>query len=389
MLQYYSADWIFPVNSAPIQNGVVEVYQSGTISRILDKGHADLIHVKDIIKFEGALVPGFINTHCHLELSHMLGAVPEKTGIVDFVQNIIKNRDLDGEAILSAMDDADQQMFHNGIVAVGDISNQILSKPIKEKSRIFYHTFVEAMGFNPARAASIMQHAMQVKEGFAPLKASVVPHAPYSVSPELFKLIHDQAISDDNFISIHNQESPAEESFFIDKTGDFLKLYTFLGLDISFFEATGKTSVQSYLPYLKQLKILLVHNTFTNTDDINFVKQQDVEVYWCLCPGANLYIEDALPNVDLLINKGLKITLGTDSLASNHQLNILKEMQILQQHKQVPFNRLLQWATLNGAEFLGLSEHLGSIEPGKTPGLNLIQLSEDFIIKNDLVQKII
>lgn len=388
MLIYFSADWIFPVSSAPIPGGVVAVNADGEIKKIFTQ-QEDSKPGLEITYHKGAIVPGFINTHCHLELSHMLGKIPEHTGLVEFVQSIIKSRQSDIEEIRLAMINANQQMIANGIVAVGDISNQIFSKEIKADSEIHYHTFVEAMGFNPERAETIMDYANSIKNDFSPLPASVVPHAPYSVSPELFALINRAAEANDASLSVHNQESTNENTFFESKTGNFLNLYKLLGLDISFFQPTAKTSLQSWLPYIKKQKTLLVHNTVSSKADIEFAKQTHNDLYWCLCPQANLYIENTLPNVDLLMEENVKITLGTDSLASNHQLNILAEMQTMQKLKNVAFEKLLSWATKNGAEFLALDHRLGTIEVGKKPGLNLIQLSEDFIIQSDKVKKLI
>lgn len=388
MLKYFSADWIFPVNSLPIRNGVVGVNLDGKIEKILTE---DIAKQPDLVieKFRGAIVPGFINTHCHLELSHMLGQIPKHTGLVNFVQSIITNRQSDAKTVILAMQNANQQLYDNGIVVVGDISNQVISKQIKETSKIYYHTFVEAMSFNPERAKAVMDYAISIKNEFLPLPATVVPHAPYSVSAELFELIYQAANKENAFLSVHNQETGDENAFFENKGGRFLELYNFLGLDISFFQPSGKTSFQTWLPYIKGQKTLLVHNTVTSQEDVAFAKKNHSDLYWCLCPQANLYIENSLPNVELFINEDIKITLGTDSLASNHQLNILSEMKTLQEHKQIDFKKLLQWATINGAEFLELDKQFGTIEIGKKPGLNLIQLSEDFIIQSDKVIKLI
>ena len=134
---------------------------------------------------------------------------------------------------------------------------------------------------------------------------------------------------------------------------------------------------------------LLVHNTFSNKADIDFAKTQHQKLYWCLCPNANLYIENALPDVDLFKNEAVKITLGTDSLASNHQLSILAEMQTLQNHKNISFEESLTWATLNGAEFLGIDKQYGSLSVGKKPGINLIKLGFDQKIENCKVERIV
>lgn len=388
MLKYFSADWIFPVKTSPIKNGVISVSLDGEINEILTADIAETRNLK-VERYKGSIVPGFINTHCHLELSHLLSQIPERTGLVEFVQSIIKSRHADSEQINTAMQNADAEMLENGIVAVGDISNQTASKEIKQNSKIYYYTFVEAMGFNPERANAIMEYATGIKNEFSPLPASVVPHAPYSVSHELFSLINEVAEKEETLISVHNQETTDENDFFNSKSGGFLELYKFLGLDIAFFEPSRKTSLQSWLPYVKKQKTLLVHNTVSSKADVEFAKQSHPDLYWCLCPQANLYIENSLPDVNLFIEEGIKITLGTDSLASNHQLNILSEMKTLQQHKNIAFENLLLWATFNGAEFLGLNDRFGSIEVGKIPGLNLIQLSEDFVIESEKVTKLI
>ncbi len=389
MIQYISANVVYPVSHASIPNGVLGLANDGTILEILTAKQAVAKQIVNLIKYDGVLVPGFINTHCHLELSHLLGKTAQNTGLVSFLQNIITQREAKNEEILAAMQLADAAMLANGIVAVGDISNKICSKQVKENSKIYYHTFIEVMGFNPANAEKIFNNALQLKQDFEPLTTAIVPHAPYSVANKLFKAIANFALTTANKLSIHNQESEAENEFFKTKTGNFLNLYQFLGLTIPFFKATGKTSLQSYLPKLpKNEAALLVHNTFTSKADVLFAEKKHPNLYWCLCPNANLYIENALPNVALLQRLNVKITLGTDSLASNQQLNILAEMQTLQQQKGIVFTDLLKWATLNGAAFLGIKDKYGSFEVGKKPGINLIKLNEKEQIISVKIQKI-
>lgn len=373
-----SASWIYPVSSAPLENGVIAVSNDGTITAILTAAQAKQQHIQDIQHYDGIIVPGFINTHCHLELSHLAGKIPMYTGLPGFVQKIMQQREAAADEITQAMVKADAEMYANGIVAIGDISNQLISKPVKLNSKIYYHTFIEVMGFNPANAAEIIERAENTKLAFAPLKTTIVPHAPYSVSSVLFEGINRVSGKAGECLTIHNQETAEENIFFETKTGHFLKLYDFLGLDISFFNAGSKTSLQTYLPYLsREPKVLMVHNTFTSMEDIIFAGNTHPNLYWCLCPNANMYIEERLPDVQSLRNAALKITLGTDSLASNHQLSILAEMQTLQEQKAVPFTELLEWATINGAAFLGIDNRFGSLEKGKKPGINLIELMDN------------
>lgn len=373
MPRYISADYIFPISSEPIQDGIIMLDESG---EILDLFHPDQISPQNsaIEYHEGIIVPGFINTHCHLELSHMLGKISQGTGLVDFVKSVISRRAADEDAVLEAMKVADQNMFDNGIVAVGDISNIDLSALVKRDSQIFYHTFIELLGFDPKRAETVFQKALELQEKFAPLKASIVPHAPYSVSKALFQRLKSYSEVHENLFSMHNQESEPENEFFKDKKGPFIDFYKILNLNIDFFEAQGLSSLQSILPFLPDnQKLLLVHNTFTNADDIAKAKESGKSLNWCFCPNANLYIEGQLPEIELFINSGFNITLGTDSLASNQRLCILSEMQsIKKQYPNLPTSELLRWATINGAQFLGIEKTFGSIEKGKKPGLNLI-----------------
>jgi cytosine/adenosine deaminase-related metal-dependent hydrolase len=382
MISYLSASWVYSVSKPPLKNGVIALRKDGTIEEVLSGEDAKAKNIQDIQYYEGILVPGLVNTHCHLELSHLKGKIPMHTGLPGFVRQVIRQRHSSAEEIETAMQHADEEMYMNGIVAAGDISNQSVSKGVKLQSRIYYHTFVEAMGFNPAKAGEIIAEAKLTQEAFSPLKATIVPHAPYSVSAELFNEINAISGISGGSVSIHNQETADENAFFESKSGHFLQLYDFLGLDISFFKAQGKSSLQTYLPLLSAApRTLLVHNTFTNKADLEFAAAAHPFLFWCLCPNANLYIENRLPDVAMLKRAGLKLTLGTDSLASNHQLSILAEMYSLQEASDVSFDELLSWGTLNGAAFLGIDAMYGSFEKGKKPGVNLITETEDGRLK--------
>lgn len=119
---------------------------------------------------------------------------------------------------------------------------------------------------------------------------------------------------------------------------------------------------------------LFVHNTLTTRDDLRAAQNWSPNTYWASCPNANLYIENRLPDYQAFINTGARLTLGTDSLTSNWQLSILEEMKTIARYQSyVPFETLLRWATLNGAQALGLDNMLGSLEPGKIPGVLLLE----------------
>ncbi|EHQ28332.1 amidohydrolase family protein [Mucilaginibacter paludis] len=380
-MKKFKADYIFPVNADPIKNGIVTVDDSGQIVA-LDDGVSNQGNDIKIEKLEGIICPGFINTHCHVELSHLKSKITAKKGLVNFIKEVQTHRHADEIAILDAAKAADQEMYQNGIVAVGDIANSAATIQLKNESKLYYHTFIEVFSFLPSRAQAVFNDALALCNQFKSLPCSVTPHAPYSVSKELFRSINKLSEERPNLISIHNQESQEENKLYRYKLGEFIDLYNFFKIDISFFRPQARNSIQTVVPLLtNKQNILLVHNTFTNLKDIYFVKRFDRKINWCFCPNANLYIEDQLPKIDLFLDQGFNITLGTDSLASNYKLCILSEMRTIQDNfTGISFAQMLPWATLNGAKFLGIADDKGSIEVGKTPGLNLITGLDNFRI---------
>ena len=204
-------------------------------------------------------------------------------------------------------------------------------------------------------------------------RQSLVPHAPYSVSPRLWTLLSEHFES--HTISMHNQETPAENEFFQTKTGSFLGMYERTKVSLDFFEATGLSSLQSVLPVLKNATTsILVHNSFTNAEDIDAVRNKMPNTFWCLCPNANQYIEQTMPPIELLRSEKANIVIGTDSYASNWSLSVLDELKTIQKHNPtIPVSEMLQWATLNGARALQMDKHLGSFEKGKKPGVVLLK----------------
>lgn len=327
----------------------------------------------DVQELTGWLSPGFVNAHCHIELSHLKGAIPQHTGLPAFVQQIVQGREAEQVVIETAMAAAASELYETGTVAVGDICNTTHSIAMKQQSPLYWHNFVEVSGFIDATAASRLAAAEAVLGAFKAAgfenSSSLVPHAPYSVSRTLFQLINEKTAG--QIISIHNQETRAENELFELGTGGFLTLYDQLGIDISGFHPTGASSLQSWIAsFNNSQQIISVHNTFTNAADLEIAKHIQ---HFCVCIQANLYIENSLPPLLLLQQQHRNMVVGTDSLASNTSLNIWNELQTIREHfPTIPLEILLQWATSNGAAALNISDRFGSFEKGKKPGLVLI-----------------
>jgi aminodeoxyfutalosine deaminase len=383
----------------------------GTIVGIVPETEAG----DDIQVVSGLLCPGFVNAHCHLELSHLLGAIPEGTGLIPFLQAVPKLRQYPPEEIQAAMAQAAESMYQNGIVAVGDICNTADSLAIKQQSPLHWHNFIETIGFSNEKAAERFAWSKAIYDQFEsrhPGRNTLVPHAPYSVSERLFGLLNEASAG--KIVSIHSQESDAENEWYRFKTGPLEQLYQGMGIDTDFFQPSGKSSLQTVWPWMgKAGQVLLVHNVTIGNDELRMLnderrimnisasKAEDTppnsqfpipnsshssfpirhSPFHILCPLANRYIQNALPPVELLRQHGCTIALGTDSLASNHQLSIWAEVQVLQTaFPHIPLAEMLQWATLNGAKALGIEDMLGSFEKGKKPGVVCVDNGANLLI---------
>jgi cytosine/adenosine deaminase-related metal-dependent hydrolase len=383
----FKADYLFTGFELAAPDAVLITAGDGIVEGIVPAAEAG----EDVETFHGLLSPGFINCHCHLELSHLKGRLPEGGGLVDFLSAVIRGRgQADGE-VEAAIAAAEQEMLDGGIVAVGDICNTTDTIPQKANGRLYYHNFIETMGFIEGSAANRFAHSVGVFNSFAeayaiPIESnSIVPHAPYSVSAALFRLI--AGFPGNHLVTIHNQESEAENEFLLGGKGDFLRLYQLLGLDVSFFHGTGKRSLEGYLPFFgRNQTLILVHNVATTAADLiaaggdmmtgggGEISGGGPDHYFCLCPNANLYIGGRLPDIGVLLGRGDRLVVGTDSLASNHQLSILEELKTLQRaFPELSTPTLLRWATANGARALQLEALLGSFSAGMQPGVLLIE----------------
>jgi cytosine/adenosine deaminase-related metal-dependent hydrolase len=352
----------------------------GTIEAIVSVESAG----DNIELLDGILTPGLINSHCHLELSHLKNVIPPHTGLVEFLCSVVTKRGFAAEVVQAAIEQAEQEMYSNGIAAVGDICNTADAVKVKQQSRMRWQSFIEVLSFTDEKAVDNMGHYQSVLDAHtaalpAPHRSVLTPHAPYSISPKTFDLLNDATAG--QIISVHNQEHPAEDELYKTGGGDYLKLFRIFGVEKSPFPVTGKSSLQSYLPHFtKGQTIFLIHNTYMPPEDIAFANRYAAEnglkLVYCFCPNANLYIENKLPVVNNFTEKNCHIVLGTDSYSSNWQLSIAKEIQALQQHfPSLSLATILQWATSNGAKALGWIDDLGSFEKGKRPGVTL--LTED------------
>jgi cytosine/adenosine deaminase-related metal-dependent hydrolase len=379
-LQKFKADQLFDGYCFHNESKVLITDESGKVMDIVQETDAG----EDIQVFNGILSPGLINCHCHLELSHLKNVIPPHTGLIEFLCSVVTKRDFAPDIIQEEIKKAEKEMYDNGIVAVGDIGNSADTAEVKSNSKIRWQNFVEVLSFTDDKAQENFSFYSSVADKLSTIlkkssvnhRTTLVPHAPYSISPETFRMIN--AATEGQVISIHNQEHPAEDELYKTGGGEYLKLFKIFGLSSSPFPVTGKSSIRSILPYFnKGQTIFLIHNTYMPEEDVQWANEyagaNGLQLVYCLCINANLYIENKVPPVDMLLRNRCTIVLGTDSYSSNWQLSITSEMKsITDRFPTIPAEKIFQWATLEGAKALRWDDELGSFEKNKRPGIALI-----------------
>ena len=336
------------------------------------------IQGSEIEHYDGIIAPGFVNAHCHLELSHLFSQIDPKTGLIEFLKQVIaKRNNFNKKEQEDAAIEADFKMWESGIVAVGDISNIDTAFKTKANSKIYYHTFIELIGLNPLHSETIFEKGLSLLKELENynLIGSLAAHAPFSSSKLLINKIANYNGLNNLAFSIHNQESEEETKFFAGRPSGINDLFDYLNIDINWFKPPKTSSLLSYLDVIPNKKSLLVHNTFCKEEDIITSKHKFIN--WCFCPGANLFIENTLPNYDLFLNHNQNWCIGTDSLASNQKLDMCFEASILlAKSPSISIESILKALTYNGAKALGIEDKFGKLIIGKNTGLNLIQLSD-------------
>jgi cytosine/adenosine deaminase-related metal-dependent hydrolase len=372
-MKHFSAQYTITNSGPPLKRAVLITEDDGTIVSIEDT-EGDLKEKYSTEFHNGIIIPGFVNCHCHLELSHLKDNAPEREGLGGFIEHIRNIREHKKEEIFSGMCAADKQMYDNGIVLCADICNTSGSFALKKESRIKYINLLEVFGLDPEKAfkrfeevAGIAQKAKEMD-----LDYSIVPHSVYSMSLTLFRLLRIESAGN-KVTSVHYMESAEEEDFIKNRTGSLMSSYRRSGL-LPFRLETVMSHKDAVLNEITRSgNLILVHNTFADRSTIRKVKERE-RLFWCLCPNSNIRIENKIPPLSLLLEEGCDLVIGTDSLASNSCLSILEELKTLQSNfPEITLRELISWATLNGANALDKADEFGKIETGMKPGLLLLQ----------------
>jgi cytosine/adenosine deaminase-related metal-dependent hydrolase len=362
------ARWILPVSRSPLENGMVVIQGNRIVSvEPLSQKRPDFYFE------DAAITPGFVNAHTHLDLTGLRGCCPAKDDFTDWLRDVIRHRrERSSEAVTADIALGVAESIACGTTLLGDISSGGLSWPILTSAPVRSVIFLELLGLTKERSAEAQEAASSwlQRQGGAINRCipGLSPHAPYSVHVELFAKAADLANRYDLPLAIHLAESREELRLLSRHDGPFVPFLQGLGA----WNPEGLIeSPQAVIKLCQGARTLLIHGNYLERS--LELPPNHTDVY---CPRIHAAFGHETHPFRELLQHGVRVALGTDSLASNPDLNLFSEARFL--HHSFPDlggDLLLRMATLSGAEAFGLDKETGSLEPGKSADLAVMPLN--------------
>ncbi|HEX4348621.1 MAG TPA: amidohydrolase family protein [Vicinamibacterales bacterium] len=384
MIRYHAA-WVLPIAEPPIRDGWVAV-DRGRVVAVGRRGPGDTRSesgVDDVDLGHVALMPGLVNAHTHLELSYMLDDVPPAPDFVTWIRTVVETRreqpDPRAPKILDAVERGIRESIESGTAVVGDISNTLVTFEPLAGSALAGVVFFEILRFNAPDPGAVVEHARQSIEALVPterVRASLAAHAPYSVAPLVFRAIR-QAVDRNPFApcSVHLSESPAEVEFIKSGTGPWRQFLE----DVGAWNPSWVAPAVSPVEYLEangflHERVLAVHGVQMTEKDLACLVKRGVTLV--TCPRSNGHTGAGAPPIGQFYKSGVRVAVGTDSLASAPDLNVFAELATMRAlEPSIPASVLLESATRNGARALGFEADYGTIEAGKRSRLLVVSVT--------------
>jgi len=379
-LTRYRAAWILPIASPPIQNGWVDV-AGGRVTAVgcADAPVAIAPHPgpsrAERELGDAVILPGLVNAHTHLELSYLRDAVPPASTFLDWIRNVVRLRrtqpDPRSPTILDAVDRGIAESHASGTLLVGDISNTLVTVDALMRSELSAVVFYELLRFNCPDPDAIVDEALARLAALTlndAVRVGLAAHAPYSVAPALFQSIRRAA--DRNLrvpYSVHLSESREEVQFIDRGDGPWRTFLEEAGVWDPDWRSSGESPVQ-YLSRHEFLgpRVLVVHGVQMPATDLRSLAATGATLV--TCPRSNQQTGAGVPPIASFYESGVRVAIGTDSLASTPDLNLFTELAAVRAvTTSVPARAILDSATRTGARALGFEDY-GTIEPGiRTP----------------------
>ncbi len=374
------ADAILPGEERPLPDGAVVVDERGVI---LDVGRAAEVLPRHagapVEHIRGALMPGLVNAHAHVELSALRGKISGGSGFVPWLERMMGIRATEQpEEDPAAIEQAAAELESFGTAAIGDVTNTLSTAHALARHGIGGIVFHEIARLDSVRAfarLAEMKNDFDTSEIDWPtpdLAYAPAPHTVYTTHPDAVRAVLIAARARGVKTTVHLAEHPAERTFLLEGRGPFVDFARKMGLTIDGFPVPHKGPIDYAMDLgLLAPDVLLVHLTDVRARELDLIAASGAPVV--LCPRSNLFIEVKLPPLVEMLAAGLTPALGTDSLASNLSLDVLAEARALaDRFPSVPKGVLTDMATAGGARALGRSD-LGRLARGRQPGVLAIE----------------
>jgi cytosine/adenosine deaminase-related metal-dependent hydrolase len=385
----YHASWILPISEPPIHDGWFVADQGriaaygayGAVTRRApahtESGEVDLGRV--------AVLPGLVNAHTHLELSYLRDEVAPTPDFPTWVRAVMAARrrrsSPQAPEILDAVERAIAEASAYGTAVVGDIGNTLVSFGPLARSPLAGVVFFEILGFNATDPGDLVEHARREIEALPPserVRASLAAHAPHTVAPLVLRAIR-RALERDPFApcSVHLSESIEEVEFIRTGGGPWRQLLEDAGAWNAAWSAPGVSPVQflDESGFLDK-RVLAVHGVQMTPDDLSRMAARGTTLV--TCPRSNGHTGAGAPPIEDFYASGVRVAIGTDSLASAPDLSVFAELATLRAlAPSVSASSLLASATIEGARALGFDADYGTIEPGKSARLLAVDIPTD------------
>ena len=372
------ADWVLPVTSPPIKDGIV-LTDGKAIKAVGSGKELSKFPYDEIIDCSGKIIlPGFVNAHSHLELTGFRGKIKKGLPFTDWARKVVSIRkDITENEIATAIKDGLDELILSGVTSVGDFSQTGITARILREKGLRGTVFLEFVGFNPEQKDEKLRQLKELlnyeidsklithHSSLITVNFGIAPHAPYSVSKELLKESYSFAQEKRLPLSIHISEMPEEVEFIKNGSGSMKDLLIDFGVWNDSWIPPQTTPVQ----YLHNLRILKgttgIHLNIVTEDDISILKENNVSVVYC--PGSNRWFgRNWKYPLREFLNNDINVAIGTDSLSSNEKLNMFHEMRVVKENfPDLENNIILKMATVNGAKAIGFGGEIGEIAIGR------------------------
>ncbi|MCA9111258.1 MAG: amidohydrolase family protein [Planctomycetaceae bacterium] len=367
------ARWLFPVDGPPIEDGLITI-ESGRIVSLNSGPDASAIDLGNV-----AIIPGLVNTHTHLEFSDLTRPLIPAQPFPEWIRSLVGHRQQRPADRREAIDRGLRECVSTGCTLIGEIATDDTTVERLSAGTPQGAVFRELLGIGDEAYTERLEIARQFL-GQASSSLYVIrglsPHAPYSLSEEFFRQLIDLAVERESPVAMHLAETHEELELLRQGTGLLAEMLKDFGVWRDRFWMPGG-SVGAYLEELSRAgQALVVHGNYLNIEEIEFLATQP-QMTVVYCPRTHHFFGHRNHPWRRMLESGVNVALGTDSRASNPDLNLWAELRFLaERHPEVPQSTLLELATVNGARALGVSDETGTLTAGKQADLAVVRLTD-------------